>query len=304
MKGLKDMELIIAACVIVFVILYLIFAKDEEYPQKTANSAEKNKEQSPKTANKVKKNKVKGFNIQNYVPSETYNKKIASQDFKYEDCGVSKDKMKEMLIKATSNLSWKKQYVSLDSLYYHTELYGIFAEGKVNIILNEDKFSVICYNDTTEKNKLNLKALIIELNAIKEGNEQGTGRKILHEHYKNMSLVFIIAASFCVFVGWACISIYEYFSSESYPADNSNSKCPDCEHVSKLCLSQIEREWKYDLRGIYVDAYYWNIETKQPTYVIIKGDFQNAFGAYMRNKEVICTPYYINGEWRAFVNYD
>ena len=235
MKGLKDMELIIAACVIVFVILYLIFAKDEEYPQKTANSAEKNKEQSSKTEDvKVTDNN------KNNIQQETDDKKNASVNIKYEDYRVSKDKMKEILIKAASNLSWSRMFSSSDKLSFVSEFTGRFAIGKINILFEENECSVDCYNDTTEKNELNIKALIIELEAIYEGKENGIGNAVLSDYNKKnskfgsfLSLV-IIVTTVCFFMSdWSIPSCSTNF------LNSNNSDTLTCDKTIAIVLDEI-----------------------------------------------------------------
>ena len=288
MKGLKDMELIIAACVIVLTMVYLIWYEHNNDTQKTTDNVVKNEEQSSKTEDvKVTDNN------KNNIQQETDDKKNASINIKYEDYRVNKDKMKEMLIKAASNLSWSRMFSSSDKLSFVSEFTGRFAIGKINILFEENECSVDCYNDTTEKNELNIKALIIELEAIYEGKENGIGNAVLSDYNKKnskfgsfLSLV-IIVTTVCFFISEgsmpSCSRIFSYIIPQSYEAEIEG------------CISAIEDSATWSVRNIRLLSINNDGERN---YMIFKVDVQNGFGAWKNNVRCRCYPIKMNdGEW-------
>ena len=235
MKGLKDMELIFAACAGVLTMVYLIWYEHNNDTQKTTDNVVKNEEQSSKTEDvKVTDNN------KNNIQQETDDKKNASVNIKYEDYRVNKDKMKEMLIKAASNLSWSRMFGSSDKLSFVSEFTGRFAIGKINILFEENECSVDCYNDTTEKNELNIKALIIELEAIYEGKENGIGNAVLSDYNKKnskfgsfLSLV-IIVTTVCFFISEGSIP-----SCSTNFLNSNNSDTLTCDKAIAIVLDEI-----------------------------------------------------------------
>ncbi len=279
MKGLKDMELIFAACAGVLTMVYLIWYEHNNDTQKTTDNVVKNEEQSSKTEDvKVTDNN------KNNIQQEADDKKNASVNIKYEDYKVSKDKMKEMLIKAASNLSWSRMFSSSDKLSFISEFTGRFAIGKINILFEENECSVDCYNDTTEKNELNIKALIIELEAIHEGKENGIGNAVLSDYNKKNSkigsAIVMIIIAVCFFMSdWSipsCSRIFSYIA------------CPGCEDAIGSCFYATERAASWSVKNLeLLDI---SLDNRKPTAVILQGDFQNGFGAWKQNQKVYCVP--------------
>lgn len=183
-------------------------------------------------------------------------KKSSSDEFQYKDYGLDRAGMKELLIKAAENLSWKPVNISSDKLDFKSESILGERNGEIVVLLKAKGFSVLCKEDEKEKNALNLKALEVELESIQEGKKgffyHSKGKDILKEYdsKQRRDILFGIVGIIVVCCGiYSCVSkgcSFNIFSSKPSNCDAAIQKyaadfLPVCEAYKRE--KQKYRNW-------------------------------------------------------------